>query len=135
VPTWIRIPDHPANATDPIITVLHKLPKFHPKGGREGSVLATLPHAKKPCTHCTRGSVEPRDSLDWCRKSTAHINMQSPNSPGRSKLLYPYQEACQWSRGSTLISALEERKWLTSRLGHFNPGKETHYPLTQGRSV
>lgn len=73
----------------------------------------------------------PRDSLDWCRKSTAHINTQSPNSPGHSESLYPRQEACQWSRGSTLISALEEHKWLTSCLGHFNLGKETHYPLTR----
>lgn len=60
VPTWIRIPDHPANAIDPIITMLHRLPKFHPTASHEGLALATLPHAKKPCTYCkTQGSVGP----------------------------------------------------------------------------
>jgi hypothetical protein len=38
----------------------------------------------------------------------------------------------RWCRGQTLISALHDRQWLTSRPGHFKRGKEPHYPLTEG---
>jgi hypothetical protein len=38
-----------------------------------------------------------------------------------------------WSRGTALAlpltSALDVGGWLTARLGHFTPGKETWYPL------
>ena len=57
--------DYPADVIDGIITMLHRLQKFHPRTGHEGLSVATLPHEKKPCTYCTRGWGDPKDSLDW----------------------------------------------------------------------
>jgi hypothetical protein len=79
-------------------------------------------HEKKPCTHCTGGWVGPTTSLDWCRKSSVHTKTEFPENTARCKSLYP-------RHSSTVTSALDGHQCLPSRPGHFNPRKESWYPL------
>jgi len=74
--------------------------------------------------------VGPRCCLDWFRKSTACIRIQSTIWPDRSESQYPRHEAgrIKVRLHTTLPSALEEHQWITSSR-QINSRKEPHYPF------
>ena len=62
--------------------------KVRPERGHEGLdggewlMPGRFTPGKKPCTHCIRGSVKPRASLDGCRKFRPHQDsIPGPSSP------------------------------------------------------
>ena len=76
-----------------------------------------------------------RDSLDWCRKSSAHIGIQTPAHTECSELIYPYYEGKQGEKrySCTLTLALDVCKWLTSCPAALIPGKKNFgTPSTEG---
>jgi hypothetical protein len=131
-----QTPDHAARGIDTILNMLLSVPIFHPVTGHEDPALAALPHANRPCNHCTGGGVVPRTSLNWNRISNAHTRIK-PQTIRPTASIYTHVKKVY--RGSRVqLHTSTSNRWtsvVNFTLQSFQSRERTAVPLNRGLGV